>query len=74
MEPLADGKIDAGELVAQHLSLAINPYPRASGLEGKVDIAYPEFDDDPGGVSEERENPFLALAGWRASKENSGAT
>ncbi len=74
LEPLADGKIDVGELVAQHLSLALNPYPRASGMEGKVDIAYPEYDGDPGGVSEERENPFSALAGCRAGKENSGAT
>ena len=74
LEPLADGKIDAGELVAQHLSLAINPYPRASGSEGKVDIAYPEYDGDPDGVREERENPFSALAGCRAGKENSGAT
>ena len=74
LEPLADGKIDAGELVAQHLSLAINPYPRASGLEVKVDIAYPEYDGDPGGVREERENPFSALAGCREGKENSGAT
>ena len=74
LEPLADGKIDVGELVAQHLSLALNPYPRASGMEGKVDIAYPEYDGDPGGVNEERENPFSALAACRAGKENSSAT
>jgi len=73
LEPLADGKIDVGELVAEHLSLALNPYPRASGMEGKVDIAYPEFDADAGGVKEEMENPFSALAGCRAGKENNGA-
>ena len=73
LEPLADGKIDVGELVAQHLSLALNPYPRASGKEGKVDIAHPEYDSDSGGVKEERENPFSALAGCRADRENSGA-
>ena len=72
LEPLADGKIDVGELVTQHLSLALNPYPRASGMEGKVDIAYPEYGSDSGGVKEERENPFSALAGCRAGKENSG--
>ena len=73
LEPLAGGKIDVGELVAQHLSLALNPYPRASGLEGKVDIAHPEYDSDPVGVKEERGNPFSALAGCRAGKENNGA-
>ena len=72
LEPLADGKIDVGELVAQHLSLALNPYPRASGMEGKVDIAHPEYGIDPGGGKEERENPFLVLAGCRVDKENSG--
>ena len=74
LEPLADGKIDVGELVAQHLSLALNPYPRASGMEGKVDIAHPEYGTDSGGLKEERENPFSALAGCRAGKENSGAS
>ncbi len=29
VEPLDDGRIDIGEAVAQQLSLAINPYPRA---------------------------------------------
>ena len=72
LEPLADGMIDVGELVAQHLSLALNPYPHASGMEGKVDLAHPEYDSDPGGVKEERENPFLVLAGCRVGKENSG--
>jgi hypothetical protein len=32
-EPVIDGKIDAGELVAQYLSLAIDPYPRLEGEE-----------------------------------------
>ena len=73
LEPLADGKIDVGELVTQHLSLALNPYPRVLGMEGKVDIAYPEYDSDAGGIKEERENPFSALAGCRAGKENNGA-
>lgn len=31
-EALVDGVIDLGELVAQHLSLALNPYPRAPGV------------------------------------------
>jgi uncharacterized metal-binding protein YceD (DUF177 family) len=31
VEPLADGRIDIGEAVAQQLSLALDPYPRAPG-------------------------------------------
>jgi uncharacterized metal-binding protein YceD (DUF177 family) len=29
VEPLADGRIDLGELTAQHLLLALDPYPRS---------------------------------------------
>lgn len=32
-EPLDGDHIDVGELVAQHLALALDPYPRASGAE-----------------------------------------
>lgn len=31
-EPIEDGALDLGELVAQHLSLALDPYPRAPGV------------------------------------------
>ncbi len=66
-EPMADGLIDIGELVAQHLSLALDPYPRAPGVE------FSGFDDDeraggvsPGSAAEESSsNPFGALAGLK---------
>lgn len=32
MEPITDGIIDLGELVAQHLGLNLDPYPRKEGL------------------------------------------
>jgi uncharacterized metal-binding protein YceD (DUF177 family) len=32
-EPLVEGRIDVGEMVAQHLAMAIEPYPRAPGAE-----------------------------------------
>lgn len=32
-EPLADGRIDLGETVAQHLALALDPYPRKPGVD-----------------------------------------
>ncbi len=59
-EPIIDGKIDVGELVSQHLSLAINPYPQSEGAD------YPHKDD--GTVDEEadlRKNPFAALKDWK---------
>ncbi len=31
-EPIVDGIIDLGELVVQHLAVAINPYPRKEGV------------------------------------------
>jgi uncharacterized metal-binding protein YceD (DUF177 family) len=33
VEPLVDGCIDLGELVTQHLSLSLDPYPHAPGIE-----------------------------------------
>ncbi len=33
IEPLVDGYIDLGELVTQHLSLTLDPYPHAPGIE-----------------------------------------
>ncbi len=39
-EPIVNGKIDLGELVVQHLSLGLNPYPRKEGVE------FQGFDDE----------------------------
>ena len=67
-EAMNDGVIDIGELVAQHLSLALEPYPRAPGVE------FSGFDDDgqPPAAEEESEaggapppGPFGALAGLK---------
>lgn len=58
VEPLEDGVIDLGETVAQQLSLALDPYPRAPGA---------------GDVTANAANeplvrsPFAALAGWSVS-------
>ena len=49
-EPMVDGKIDVGELAAQYLALAIDPYPRAEGVAAPVEM--PEA---------KRPNPFEAL-------------
>jgi uncharacterized metal-binding protein YceD (DUF177 family) len=57
VEPLDDGMIDIGEAVAQQLSLALDPFPRAPGasLEEEADLS----DHAP------RESPFAALAKLR---------
>jgi uncharacterized metal-binding protein YceD (DUF177 family) len=57
VEPLDDGVIDIGEAVAQQLSLALDPFPRAPGasLEEEADLS----DRGP------RESPFAALAKLR---------
>ncbi len=53
LEPIVDGRIDLGEAVAQQLSLAIDPFPRAPGATAQA---------DPGeGIT----SPFAALANWR---------
>jgi uncharacterized metal-binding protein YceD (DUF177 family) len=62
-EPLDGTRIDLGELVAQQLSLALAPYPKAPGVTfegasvGEEDAAGP----DAGGADAGR-NPFAALA------------
>lgn len=58
IEPIVNGRIDIGELTAQHLSLALDPYPRAPGVE----LPAVAFDDAEEEVVEERPNPFAALS------------
>lgn len=57
-EPLEGGTVDIGELVAQQLSLAIDPYPRAPGVE---------FESREYGAGEEGgETPFAVLERLRS--------
>lgn len=39
VEPLDEGRLDVGELVVQHLSLSLDPYPRTLGIDGQALIA-----------------------------------
>jgi hypothetical protein len=52
VEPLPSDILDIGEAVAQQLSLALDPYPRAPGA-----IA--------GAPAERPVSPFAALARWK---------
>ena len=58
-EPVEGGSLDLGEAVAQHLALALDPYPRAPGAVGPG----PEKAGEP-----ERPSPFAGLAGLKRGK------
>jgi uncharacterized metal-binding protein YceD (DUF177 family) len=60
-EPIVDGRIDIGELTAQHLSLALDPYPRAPGAVFEPFEEHDEPDDDAGIDEDPRPSPFAAL-------------
>lgn len=59
-EPLIDGRIDIGELVAEGVALGLDPYPRQEGVT--LDFDAPE--------TQERDNPFAKLAGLKDRLEN----
>jgi uncharacterized metal-binding protein YceD (DUF177 family) len=52
-DPLIDGRVDVGEAVAEHLALALDPYPRAPGVNFEGSTAADLLE----------ESPFKALAG-----------
>lgn len=60
-DPVIGDSIDVGELVAQFLSLSIDPYPRAPDADSKMD-QYPSETPDDG--------PFAALAQLREPDQN----
>lgn len=54
LEPLPAREIDVGEVVAQYLALALDPYPRKAGVA-------PGAADRQAGEDETRDNPFSVL-------------
>jgi uncharacterized metal-binding protein YceD (DUF177 family) len=56
-EPLVDGAIDIGEIVAQSLALAVNPWPRTDGVPESFEA---------GGNQDT--HPFAALAALKSSE------
>lgn len=58
LEPVPPGGIDLGELTAEQLSLALDPYPRAEGAE----LDRRSWGE---GEEEERPKPFAGLAALR---------
>lgn len=59
-EPLVNGSIDLGELITQYLSLGIDPYPHAEGVEYEVQDDKKTVEPDAVG-----KNPFAALQDWK---------
>ena len=59
VEPLEGGMIDIGEAVAQQLSLAIDPFPRAADAPSQTDAA----------ASSPLDSPFAVLAKLRPTRE-----
>lgn len=55
--PFQDGKVDAGEAIAQSLALSLDPFPRSPAAQAKLKEA---------GVYSEGEEPRGALADLRA--------
>lgn len=63
-EPIINGCIDLGELVAQHISLAIPAYPHKEGVVYEVGDEDTKLDDK----SPLRKNPFEALKDWKEKR------
>lgn len=62
-EPLDGTRIDLGELVAQQLSLALDPYPKAPGVTfDGVSAGEEEGAGPDAGEADAARNPFAALA------------
>jgi uncharacterized metal-binding protein YceD (DUF177 family) len=62
VEPLIDEKIDVGEAVAQELSLALDPFPRAAGA------SLPPIEPAGAEPAGAKPSPFAALAKLRRPK------
>ena len=60
-EPVIGDSIDLGELVAEHLLLSIDPYPRAPDADSQMDEYSSKTPDD---------GPFAALAKLRDTDQN----
>lgn len=52
--------IDVGEVIAQHLSLEINPYPRKEGATGK-ELGQEIIKEEDVDLQREKKNPFAVL-------------
>ena len=63
-EPLQGNLLDVGEIVAEQLSLAADPYPRRPGVKLEDVLPKPRRGGRPG-RNEQRRHPFAGLAALR---------
>lgn len=63
-EAIIDGVIDLGELVTQHMSLAIPAYPKKKGVKYEIGDDNVQIDEN----SPLRKNPFEALKDWKENR------
>jgi uncharacterized metal-binding protein YceD (DUF177 family) len=63
-EPLPGNLLDIGEIVAEQLSLAADPYPRRAGVKLEDVLPKPRHGSRPG-RNEQRRHPFAGLAALR---------
>jgi uncharacterized metal-binding protein YceD (DUF177 family) len=63
-EPLTGNLLDVGEIVAEQLSLAADPYPRRAGAKLEDVLPKPRRDGRKG-RTEQRRHPFAGLAALR---------
>ena len=67
-EPLSGNMLDVGEIVAEQLSLAADPYPRRPGAKLEDVLPKPRKGEKGGaeaGKGEQRRHPFAGLAALR---------
>jgi hypothetical protein len=62
-EPLAGPILDVGEIVAEQLSLAADPYPRRPGV--KLEDVMPKLRGPARLARDQRRHPFAGLAALR---------
>lgn len=60
IEVISDKEIDAGEYIAEYLSLSMNPYPRQDNVTSD-ELGHKIFTEDDVANEPEKENPFSVL-------------
>ncbi|PWR23720.1 YceD family protein [Zavarzinia compransoris] len=66
-EPLIDGIVDLGEVVAEELALSLDPYPRAPGAEIPAEYRADPEEAAAEPPAQETHRPFAVLKGGRNS-------
>ncbi|MFZ5781298.1 MAG: YceD family protein [Pseudomonadota bacterium] len=64
-EPLEGSTLDVGEIVAEQLSLAADPYPRRAGVTLEDVLPKPRHGAGRRGPPDQRRHPFAGLAALR---------